>query len=54
VLPRTWFEGLMGLAGDRGARDLLRTRVQNVNVIESPDLANDVDSPADLARLRSR
>ena len=54
VLPRTWFEELGGLAGDRGARDLLRTRAHDVNVIESPGLANDMDGPADLARLRSR
>src|SRR6187431_307392 len=54
VLPRAWFEGLMGLAGDRGARDLLRTRAHDVNVIEFLGLANDVDRPTDLARLRSR
>jgi len=53
VLPRTWFEGLMGLTGDRGARDLLRTRAHDVNIIESLGLANDVDGPSDLARLRS-
>jgi len=42
------------LAGDRGARDLLRTRAHDVNVIEFLGLANDVDGPTDLARLRSR
>jgi CTP:molybdopterin cytidylyltransferase MocA len=43
----------MRFAGDRGARDLLRTRAHDVNVIEAPGLANDVDRPADLARLSS-
>jgi len=54
VLPRAWFEGLTGLAGDRGARDLLRARAHEVTAVESPGLANDVDGPADLERLRSR
>lgn len=51
IVPRSWFQDLAGLAGDRGARDLLRARSEQVDSIEAPDLAADLDQPADLARI---
>jgi molybdenum cofactor cytidylyltransferase len=49
VFPRSWFDRLIGLTGDRGARELLRSGYETV--VRVP-LANsdliDVDTPADL------
>jgi molybdenum cofactor cytidylyltransferase len=52
VLPRSWFSQLATLWGDQGARDLLRTRAAEVAAVPAPDLAQDIDWPADLARFR--
>lgn len=53
LLPRTWFEALMDTDEDRGARDLLRARRDQVNVIDAPKLAFDIDTQTDLVRLAS-
>jgi len=53
VLPRSWFSGLLALSGDRGARELLRSRPHEVSAVEAPTLAADLDRAADLERLRT-
>jgi CTP:molybdopterin cytidylyltransferase MocA len=47
VLPRAWFAELLALRGDTGARDLLRNSALQVETIEAPDLAHDIDEPSD-------
>jgi CTP:molybdopterin cytidylyltransferase MocA len=47
LLPRAWFPAIASLRGDIGARALLRGRTDVVAVPE-PDLARDIDVPADL------
>jgi molybdenum cofactor cytidylyltransferase len=53
ILPRTWFGELDGADSQHGARNLLRTRSAEVSVIEAPQLALDIDTPADLEQFRS-
>ena len=53
MLPREWFERLMGSIGDLGARELLRARLSEVRVIPAPQLAQDIDTQADLELLQS-
>ncbi|MCQ4165963.1 nucleotidyltransferase family protein [Tahibacter harae] len=48
LLPRGWLRDA-ALDGDRGARDLLRARAAQVQVVENAALARDVDVPGDLA-----
>ncbi|HET6545974.1 MAG TPA: nucleotidyltransferase family protein [Rhodanobacteraceae bacterium] len=48
LLPRRWFDALMRLEGDRGARAVLRERAAEVSVIAAPGLARDIDLPDDL------
>jgi CTP:molybdopterin cytidylyltransferase MocA len=50
VLPRGWFDDLRMLTGDRGARELLRSRPEEVVGVPEPALAHDVDRPGDLDR----
>jgi molybdenum cofactor cytidylyltransferase len=50
MLPRDWFDELAALTGDRGARELLRARSDEVAVLCNPELACDVDQPDDLER----
>ena len=52
VLPRAWFDSLLDGDGDHGARDLLRTRRDQVRVIDAAALALDLDSAADLERWK--
>jgi molybdenum cofactor cytidylyltransferase len=47
LLPRTWLKATV-FSGDRGARDLLRARAGDVDVIANEALAHDVDRPGDL------
>lgn len=49
ILPGSWFPELARIHGDRGARDLLRMRSDDVCVIAAPALAHDIDTAADLA-----
>lgn len=51
LLPRAWFATLIENNHDHGARDLLRSRRDQVHVIDAPHLAIDIDTPDDLARL---
>jgi molybdenum cofactor cytidylyltransferase len=51
LLPRAWFAALSHSTGDRGARDLLRERRDEVTAVPAPALARDIDHPADLAAV---
>ncbi|MEO8670374.1 MAG: nucleotidyltransferase family protein [Tahibacter sp.] len=48
LLPRNWFANLPE-NGDFGARALLRAATGRVRSVAAPDLAQDLDDPADLA-----
>lgn len=50
LLPRSWLESA-ALQGDRGARDLLRQRQDEVFNVENQKLCIDIDSEADLPSL---
>jgi len=52
MLPRSWFSDLCETHGDRGARDLLRMRSSEVDVVAAPELARDIDTPFDLASAK--
>ena len=51
ILPRAWFASLIQNDRDSGARDLLRSRREQVHSIAAEHLALDVDTPDDLARI---
>jgi molybdenum cofactor cytidylyltransferase len=51
LFGRPWIPGLRALRGDQGALSLLRADPVAVRVVELPEAADDVDTPADLARL---
>ncbi|MEZ5460430.1 NTP transferase domain-containing protein [Dokdonella sp.] len=51
MIPRSWFAAIQSEHGDRGARELLRTRSDEVAVITAEQLAQDIDEPEDLSRL---
>jgi molybdenum cofactor cytidylyltransferase len=51
VLPRAWFEDVLRLDGDRGARELLRLRESDVVQIAAPALAQDVDTPRQARKV---
>lgn len=51
ILPRRSWRAVAGLAGDEGARALLRGHA-NITIVEMPEAAFDVDTPTDAARLR--
>ena len=51
--PRPYFAALASLQGDQGARQLLASKAQAIQLISMPDNAihEDADTPADAARL---
>lgn len=49
---RRHFAALRALTGDQGARALLQAAGDEVAAVELPELAADVDTPADLAQLK--
>lgn len=51
VFARRFFPALEALRGDRGARALLEARPEGLVRVPLPEGAEDVDRPADLARL---
>lgn len=53
LFPRSWFAALAALAGDVGARELLRgaDAAGAIETVAAPAYAADVDTPADLAGL---
>ncbi len=54
LLPRRWFTELMRADTHHGARAMLRERLAEVQGIEAPQLAFDIDSLADLERWRAQ
>jgi molybdenum cofactor cytidylyltransferase len=54
IFPRSMFEALLQLDGDRGARSLLVGASANVIAVPLPHAAFDVDTPTDLAALQGR
>jgi CTP:molybdopterin cytidylyltransferase MocA len=50
VLPRRRWRALASLRGDEGARALLR-RTGTLTLVDMPEAAVDVDTPADMRRL---
>jgi CTP:molybdopterin cytidylyltransferase MocA len=50
VLPRAWFEEIIALRGDAGARALLRARSDDVTALAAPELAVDIDRVDDIPR----
>jgi molybdenum cofactor cytidylyltransferase len=52
IFPRSWFDDLNALTGDRGAGVLLRSRAGEISGVPLPAAEFDVDTPADLERYR--
>ena len=52
LFPAEFYPELTTLRGDLGARDVLKRHADRVDAIAIPDGAFDVDTPADLERLR--
>ena len=52
--PSVLFAEMAGLAGDKGARELLARYPDRINIVAAPasEILADVDTPADLARVR--
>jgi molybdenum cofactor cytidylyltransferase len=53
VLPRRYWSALKALRGDQGARTLLRG-AEAATLVDIPEAALDIDTPADLLALRAR
>lgn len=51
MFGREHFASLLALAGDRGARDLLRSAGPSVAAIDLPLAEIDLDTPAEIAKL---
>jgi CTP:molybdopterin cytidylyltransferase MocA len=51
VLPRRHWRGLKHMKGDQGARALLRGHAA-LTLVAMPEAALDIDTPADLLKLR--
>jgi CTP:molybdopterin cytidylyltransferase MocA len=52
VLPRRHWSALKTQQGDQGARALLRGTA--ATLVDMPEAALDIDTPADLRKLRAR
>jgi molybdenum cofactor cytidylyltransferase len=53
LFMRRHFDALASLTGEEGARALLNGDPDGVAAVEMPELAADLDTPADVARFRS-
>jgi molybdenum cofactor cytidylyltransferase len=51
IFPAAMFEELREVQGDRGAREVLKRRAGQVDIVSMPAAAVDVDTPADLQSL---
>jgi CTP:molybdopterin cytidylyltransferase MocA len=51
VLPRRYWQALKAQHGDQGARALLRAAA--ATLVDMPEAALDIDTPADLSKLRA-
>ncbi len=54
IFPRASFSALLQLQGDQGARALLQQAGADVNAIDFPGGEFDLDSPADIERLKMK
>jgi molybdenum cofactor cytidylyltransferase len=54
LLLRVHFPALAALTGEAGARDLLNGDPAHVTAVDLPALAEDIDTPADVAAYRAR
>ena len=52
LFPRGTFDALGALTGDRGAKSVLRNPKFDVRTVPFEDAAIDIDTPADLGKLR--
>jgi molybdenum cofactor cytidylyltransferase len=52
-LCRSFFPSLKKLRGDEGAKQILRSHLDSVRMVEFADAALDIDDPADYGRLLS-
>lgn len=53
LLPKEYFPDLRELSGDSGAKKLLEKAGGNIILIAMPEAAADVDTPADLLKLKA-
>ena len=51
LIPRSWFADILALRGDIGARELLRSRRDEVIAVSAPELARDIDTPDDVQNM---
>ncbi|RXG15622.1 molybdenum cofactor cytidylyltransferase [Leeuwenhoekiella aestuarii] len=51
VFPKTYFEELLSLKGDQGAKNLLNATEEKVIALDAQDKIQDIDTPEDYARL---
>lgn len=51
IVPRSFFSRLAALQGDQGARVLLRAAAADVQTLNLPEAATDIDTPDDLRQL---
>ena len=49
--PAVYFDELLTLRGDRGARSIIKNHKENVIKIPFADAAIDIDTPEDLQRI---
>ncbi|HUG12942.1 MAG TPA: NTP transferase domain-containing protein, partial [Opitutaceae bacterium] len=50
IFPSAFFNELVALSGDSGARDVHRRHADAVHTVPFPDGVVDIDTPADLDR----
>ena len=53
IFPKSMFQELMSLAGDRGAKSVLGKYHENVDLVPMPNAAKDIDTESDLLRIRT-
>lgn len=53
IFPRSYFDRLQELGGDKGARDLLRAEADNVLAVACAAAAQDIDTQDDLSALQN-
>lgn len=51
IVPRRWWPALRAQTGDTGARAVLQSAAR-ITVVDMPEAESDVDTPADLERLK--
>ena len=54
LFPQRFFENLLGLTGDKGARSLIQVESENVVTIRMESAAFDVDTAGDAEELKAR